>query len=208
ILTLEDDRSSHVWGVSTGAALVGLDGSRRMVASTRGRGRIVGAHYDGSRIAMAAATCNGSRIHIRSFSAPPFTPPAPRLCTLIVDAPPVLEFNTRDRVRVGVDVRCVERTLRTCDDLVLRTPGGTKLSSESYRPGLDGEYNVYLTDAAVRLIAREGRVPLRVEMVEGDSARPAQNAVSATLRVRPEELERLRRCVRARSRPATAACPD
>lgn len=207
VLALEDDRDSEVWSVSTGATLVGLDGSRRAVATTQGTGRIVGADYHDTRIALAKATCNGTRIVFRSAVGPAFTPPAPRLCTLIVTSPPVFEFNTRDRARIGVNVRCIERTLRVCGNLVVRTRGGEQLSEVSFAPGPDGGYNVYLTDRAVRLIAREGSMPLRLEML-GASSRPLQNAVDATLRVPTDELTRLRRCIRVRQRPAAAGCPD
>jgi hypothetical protein len=207
VLSLEDDRDSSLWSVSTGASLVGLDGSRRRVASMRGTGRIVGAHYDGERIALANATCNGSRILFRNPTGPAFAPPAPRLCTLIITSPPVLEFNTRDRPRVGLEVRCPERTLRVCGELVLRGSDGVTLSESSYRPNLDGNYNVYLTDTAVRRIARDRSLPLRVEMHD-DDGRPLQSPRTATLRVEPEELARLRRCLRARKLPARGPCPD
>lgn len=210
ILTLEHDRS-HVWGSGIRLTLLGLDGSRRSVASTRGLGRIVGADYDGRRIAVASATCNGSRIFFRSAAAPAFTPRQPRLCRLIVTAPPTFEFNTRDRPRIGVRVRCIERTLRVCGDVVVRGLDGARLSSVSYLPNFDGRYNVYLNDAGVRRIAREGSMPVRLEML-GDGRRydagPLQRPATATLRVDPEELARLRRCVRSERLPAQASCPD
>ncbi|HEX8206190.1 MAG TPA: hypothetical protein VF587_09040 [Solirubrobacteraceae bacterium] len=210
VLALELDRS-NVEGSGTRLVLLGLNGSRRVVASTRGLGRIVGAHYDGSRIAVATSTCNGSRISIRSASGPAFTPAAPRLCKLILSSPPTFDFNTRDRPRIAVRVRCPELTLRVCDDLVVRAADGRKLSSVSYLPGFDGGYNVYLNDAGVRRIAREGSMPVRLEMIgDGRSwgAGALQMPATATLRAEPEELARLRRCIREESRPAQASCPD
>jgi hypothetical protein len=108
-----------------------------------------------------------------------------------------------------VPVRCAYETRRPCENLVLRTLGGYILSRGSYLAS-DGSYSATLTNAAIRRVAANGEnMKVRLEMRdrrEGEAL--VQRPAVVTLRVEPEGLARLRRCVRVRSAPATAGCPE
>jgi hypothetical protein len=184
--------------------VVELDGSHRTLARVRGISEINNAHYDGTRVALARATCNGNRILIRRASA--LTLREPSLCPLRVTRRLVLGFGN-DRPVITGRVRCIAETLRRCDDLVVRTLDGRKLSDFSTDSDYDGDYGVSLNDGGVRRIAREGRMRVRLEMRRDFGGPLLQRPATTTLRVGPRALGRLRRCVRARRYPSQFDCP-
>ena len=197
----------------TRVGLAGLDGSRRVLASTHGGARISYADYDGARVALAAMTCDGTRILLRSAAEPPLTLAEDGLCPLEVRGPVVVDFGTdrssesRFVPRARVRVRCAAWTLRPCGHLVLRTLDGQQLSLKAYSFRRDGTFSLTLDDDAARRIARDGSLAVRLEMRGNrDPAVLVQRHATARLRMEPRDLARLRRCVSVQRRPGRA-CP-
>ena len=200
-------------GGRTRVELVGLDGSRRLLASTRDGPQVSAADYDGRRVALARMTCDGTHIVLRSAAEPPLSLSGDGLCPLRVTGPMEVAFGKRpapgrdDRPRVRVRVRCALWTLRQCGWIVLRTLDGQVLSHVNRRFTRDDTWTVTLLDEGVRRIARSGSMRVRVEMHYHRTGEvPLQRPATAILRVSPAVLARLRRCVRERSRPSQG-CP-
>jgi hypothetical protein len=199
--------------VRTRVELVGLDGSRRVVASTRGVARVGGADYDGRRIALARMTCDGTRILLRSTAEPPLSLAGDDLCPLEVTGPVALTFGERTRAfdralpRVRARVRCALTSLRFCGELIVRALDGQVLSHKTFGAGRDRTFTLMLDDAGARRLAREGSMRVRLEMRFSREDILLQRPKTVTLRVAPQDLARLRRCVRVRSRPEVSGCP-
>jgi hypothetical protein len=81
------------------------------------------------------------------------------------------------------------------------------LSYKTWRYGRDGTHVVMLDDAGARRVARDGSMRVRLEMRFSRREHLLQRPATVTLRVAPQDLARLRRCVRVRSRPQTSGCP-
>ena len=182
-----------------GLEIIGLDGSRRDVVTLRGREHFAGeVDLRGDRIVWARATCSGADVRVERVGRPVTLSSTGRCRVQLRRRVELVEFD--GILRVLAPVRCHEYSLAQCPDAVridaARRAGGAVTRRRSQESILDPEH--FLEPAGARLLARTGRLRVRVSA-------PDLAPITTTMRTTPAALRVLRSCLR---RSSAAACVE
>jgi hypothetical protein len=178
--------------------VVGLDGSRRAVATASGLARLGRGDLAGDRVAFWRPTCRGDEIRLRSVADPPLAFALPRPCRARLLAPARVAIGEWGIPTADVSVYCGYGRLAPCGEVVVRARDGRVLAAwEARIDEATPSTELWLTAAGVRRFARRARVAVRIEVRSPTPrGRLVQRPARTVLRVTSAARRALRRCLR------------
>jgi hypothetical protein len=186
-------------GSSSGLTLVGLDGSRRTVVEVAGDNYVSRFDLGADRLVWSRPTCDGAEIRTQTL-AEQVRLVSRVTCPTKLAGPARLTGGTEDTLQLSVPVRCGNGSLVPCDEVTITTARPVRFGRGRARvqvvgevlfgdgiyedPDPDGEAS--LTAQGERLLARTGRLRIRVRLKK-------RRSTVTTLRASPAALRVLRR---------------